>query len=251
MDNGDDAGHSRCFSRLSPNALLTHSPFPTLLSTSPSPPPTHGTARLSRDAPAAASAGMCLQNSIRAASRFLMKALADAGSPLVFLPHDCPAPSTLAITANPQSASSAYASSMSLTSRAASPVNSPTPAPRPYRFSSAQDMTSGRRNSKLPELLTRMRTSSLPPKRANGTAPGTSLAFVFPPLSIGAPEPLSTLLDWSCQQHAYRMKQCCAAPSCSPALPQIALYFRPHSVLRGRRACPREAKRPMSSGERH
>ena len=53
-------------------------------------------------------------------------------------------------------------------SRAASPIV------RPFRFSSQQDYDSpaSRRYSKLPELLTRKRTASLPPGKDKDGLPG-------------------------------------------------------------------------------
>ncbi|KAI0700026.1 hypothetical protein C8T65DRAFT_742235 [Cerioporus squamosus] len=61
---------------------------------------------------------------------------------------------------------------MSFSPRAASPVGSPAQVARPFRFSSTkQDLEPGRRHSKLPDLLTRKRTSSMPHRRGNGVPP--------------------------------------------------------------------------------
>nr|VWO98570.1 Methyltransf_11 domain-containing protein [Ganoderma boninense] len=67
----------------------------------------------------------------------------------------------------PQSASSAFGSSMSVASHASHPVDSFAPSALPHRFSSSQQQApeTSRRLSKLPDLLTRKRTASLPPKK--------------------------------------------------------------------------------------
>ncbi|KAL1950777.1 hypothetical protein VTO73DRAFT_5901 [Trametes versicolor] len=67
----------------------------------------------------------------------------------------------------PQSASSAYAPPMSASPRPTSPVSSSAPVARSNRVSSIQqqDSESVRRQSRLPELLTRKRTASMPHRK--------------------------------------------------------------------------------------
>ena len=64
---------------------------------------------------------------------------------------------------------------MSSPSRAASPVNASAHSGRSHRTSSVlQDSDSVRRHSRLPELLTRKRTSSMPHRKDKDSTPGTS-----------------------------------------------------------------------------
>ncbi|KAI0669201.1 hypothetical protein C8Q78DRAFT_1042179 [Trametes maxima] len=96
-----------------------------------------------------------------------------------------------------QSASAAYSSPMSSTPRAASPVNGSAQVARSHRVSSIQqDSDSTRRQSRLPELLTRKRTSSMPHRKdKDGTSadpftahPSGSASFVmYDPVAPGAP----------------------------------------------------------------
>ncbi|KAI0647735.1 hypothetical protein C8Q79DRAFT_951624 [Trametes meyenii] len=95
-----------------------------------------------------------------------------------------------------QSASAAYSSPMSSTPRAASPVNGSAQVARSHRVSSIQqDSDSIRRQSRLPELLTRKRTSSTPHRKdKDGTSdpftahPSGSASFVtYDPVAPGAP----------------------------------------------------------------
>ncbi|KAI1794843.1 hypothetical protein LXA43DRAFT_89571 [Ganoderma leucocontextum] len=88
-----------------------------------------------------------------------------------------------------QSASSAYASSMSLASHVTNPVTPFAPGARPHRFSSSQqDKDSSRRLSRLPDLLTRKRTASLPPKKEKAGAQGACL-FSLPFLHFPSERP--------------------------------------------------------------
>lgn len=78
-----------------------------------------------------------------------------------------------ALMRRPQSASSAYAPPMSASPRPTSPVSQTAQAARSHRVSSIQqDSDSARRQSRLPELLTRKRTASMPARKDKDGLPG-------------------------------------------------------------------------------
>ncbi|KAM5538676.1 hypothetical protein V8D89_007705 [Ganoderma adspersum] len=98
----------------------------------------------------------------------------------------------------PQSASSAFGSSMSVASHASHPVDSFAPSARPHRFSSSQQPApeSNRRLSKLPDLLTRKRTASLPPKKEKDGARG-ACPFSLPFFHFPSERPWYCLYSWA------------------------------------------------------
>lgn len=117
---------------------------------------------------------------------------ADTRSSLFLLPYPpCPPSSTClprtlstsSMMRRPQSASSAYAPPMSASPRPTSPVSSSAPAARSNRVSSIQqqDSESVRRQSRLPELLTRKRTASMPHRKDRDGQPGEYTRFLPTP----------------------------------------------------------------------